>query len=97
MNLPNDIVSLAEARRLRNDALGVVRADIALLQDEASPRRIRERAVGEAVEMFDTAREVAGENKAVVAATLAALVGWMLRGPIVGLAHRLLGRDDQGE
>lgn len=93
----SDPGTLAEARRLRNDALGVVRADIALLQDEASPRRIRERAIGEAVEMFETAREVASENKAVVAATVAALVGWFLRGPILAAAVRLLGRDDQGD
>ena len=78
----SDPQSLAAARALRNEAMAVFRGDLEIVKQETSPGRIKERAVGEAVEMIDTAREIAGENKAVIGATLAALVAWFLREPL---------------
>lgn len=80
--------SIASARALRDEALAVFRADVELAKTEASPARFKERAVDEAVEMIDTARDMASENKAVIGATVAALAAWFLRGPIADLAER---------
>lgn len=80
--------AIAEAKALRNEALAIVRADIELARSESSPSRMRERAVGEAVEMLDTVRDVAGENKAVIGVVLAALFAWFFRGSLLNLVRR---------
>ncbi|MFM6830213.1 MAG: hypothetical protein ACKOVA_07800 [Novosphingobium sp.] len=81
--------TISQARLLRNEALAIVKADLDLAKIEATPARIKERAVGEAVELVETAREIADENKAVIGATVAALAAWFLRGPLLELAERL--------
>jgi hypothetical protein len=92
MSKPDSTVALRTARTLREDAWALVRADVALLRNglEARPiaQRIKEQAIDEMVDVVDTARDVASENKAVVGLTLAALVGWLLRGPIADLIKR---------
>lgn len=80
--------AVAEAKALRDEALAIVRADIELARSESSPSRMRERAVGEAVEMLDTVRDVAGENKAVIGVVLAALFAWFFRGSLLNLVRR---------
>ena len=80
--------TIAAARSLRDEALGIVRADLEIAKTESSPARIKERALDEAVEMIDTVREIADENKAVIGAILAALTGWFLRGPLIDLAAK---------
>ncbi|CAM4322709.1 DUF3618 domain-containing protein [Novosphingobium lubricantis] len=80
--------AIAEAKALRDEALAIVRADIELARSESSPSRMRERAVGEAVEMLDTVRDVAGENKAVIGVVLAALFAWFFRGSLLNLVRR---------
>ena len=42
----------------------------------------------EAVEMIDTVRDVASENKGVIGAVIAVLVGWFLREPLIDLAAK---------
>lgn len=84
----SDAPTIAAARALRDEALGIFRADLEIAKTESSPARIKERALDEAVEMIDTAREIADENKAVIGAILAALTGWFLRGPLIGLATK---------
>lgn len=84
----SDPRTIAAARALRNEALGIVRADLDLAKAEASPARIKERAVDEAVEMIDTVRDVANENKAVLGAVAAVLAGWFFRGPLIDLAAK---------
>lgn len=80
--------AIAEAKALRDEALAIVRADIELARSESSPSRMRERAVGEAVEMLDTVRDFAGENKAVIGVVLAALFAWFFRGSLLNLVRR---------
>lgn len=81
--------TIATARALRDEALAIFRADLQLAKTESSPARIKERAVDEAVEMIDTVRDVAIENKAVVGAILAMLTGWLFRGQLIDLGTRL--------
>ncbi len=85
----SDARTIAEARFLRDEALAIVKADLDLAKSETSPKRIKERAVGEAVELFEAARDIASENKAVIGATVAALAAWFLRGPLLDLAEKL--------
>lgn len=85
----SDALTIANARALRDEALAIFRADLKLAKTESSPARIKERAVDEAVEMIDTVRDVAIENKAVVGAILAMLTGWLFRGQLIDLGTRL--------
>lgn len=93
----SDPLAIAEARALRDEALAVFRADLELAKAESSPARFKERAVGEAVEMIENARDIASENKAVIGATLAALLAWFLRGPLQDLAQRLVDTVRSGD
>lgn len=88
---------LSSARALRDEALSVVKGDLEIAKNEASPKRIKERAVGQVVEVFDTARDVAGENKAVIGATAAALAGWFFREPLQRLGRKALNMVRRGD
>jgi hypothetical protein len=83
---------LQRAKLLRDEALAVFKGDVELARIEVSPRRIKERAVGEASEIFDTARDVATDNKAILGATVAALLAWLFRQPIQDLVDKALDR-----
>lgn len=82
-----DADPLLAARSLRNAAWDLVREDIALLKQGLADRpvgeRVKDRANAEIADAMETARDVASENKAVVAGTALALVGWILRRPIM--------------
>ena len=93
----SDARTVAEARALRNEALHVFRADLELAKTETSPARIKERAVGEAVELVDTARDIAKDNLAVIGATAAALAAWFLREPLLDLAEKLRDAVKSGD
>lgn len=93
----SDPQSLVAARALRDEALVVFKGSLEIVRLETSPGRMKERAVGEAVEMIDTAREIAGENKAVIGATLAALVAWFLREPLQHFAGWLSAKVRTGD
>ncbi|MCY1671542.1 hypothetical protein OVA07_11030 [Novosphingobium sp. SL115] len=93
----SDPHSIAEARALRDEALAVFRADLDLVKAETSPARFKERAVGEAVEMIESARDIASENKAVIGVTLATLLAWFFRGPLQDLARRLADTVRSGD
>ena len=88
---------MTEYRALRDAAWAVVRADLAGLEMHLERRgigeRIKDRAAEEAHEAWDQARDVASEHKGVVAATVLALVAWLLRGPISVAISGLLDRD----
>jgi hypothetical protein len=92
MTVNSKAAALAEARALREEAWGLVHADVATLRDGLAARpitqRIRERATGEVVEVLEQACDVADDNKAIVAAMVAILAGWFLRGPIGRMFHR---------
>jgi len=84
--------TLVEARVLRDEAWALVRTDVATLRDGLAARpigqRIRERATDEVVEVIEQARDVADDNKAIVAAIAAILAGWFLRGPLGRMIRR---------
>lgn len=86
MSEASDAAPLIAAKQLRDSAHALVREDIALLREGLAERpvgtRIRDRAADEIAGAVDTVREVAAENKAVVAGTVLALAAWFLRGPI---------------
>jgi hypothetical protein len=92
-----DLARLAEYRTLRDSAWAVVRDDLDALQADLSARgvgeRIKDRAAEEAQEAWEQAKDVAGEHKGVVAATLLALTAWLLRGPIGDALSALFGHD----
>ena len=89
---------IAEYRALRDAAWALVQADVAMLQNDLADRgigeRIKDKVGEEANEVWDQARDVAGEHKGVVAATLLALIAWLLRGPLVHGVENLLGTGD---
>ena len=94
---PDPAVRIAEYRALRDAAWALVEADVAMLQNDLADRgigeRIRDKVGEEANEVWGQARNVAGEHKGIVAATLLALVAWLLRGPLVHGVGSLLGAD----
>jgi len=87
MSEDRDAAPLTEARTTRDAAWGLVRDDAAYLREGLSARsigqRVKDRAIGEFVETIDTAREIASENKAVIAGTGLALTAWFLRMPLI--------------
>ncbi len=93
----SDANTLSGARALRDEALAVVKGDIEIVKKEISPGRMKERALDEAVEMIDTARDIARENKTVIGAVLAALVAWLLRKPLQHLGRSALNTVRRGD
>ncbi|MDF8331689.1 hypothetical protein [Novosphingobium cyanobacteriorum] len=81
-----DEQALIEARALRTEAWALVKQDMARLKGglEAKPigQRIKDRATEQAFDVVDEAVAVASDNKAVIGITVAALVGWLFRGPL---------------
>ena len=94
----SDPARLATYRALRDAAWAMVHADIDALKAELSAHgigeRLKEKAAEEAQDAWDTARDVAGEHKGIVAGTVLALVAWLLRGPIGGALSALFGDED---
>ena len=87
---PQDI---AASRALRDEArdmaaaqLGEVRTD---LSAQSIGQRIKHVASREAIEVIDETRAVASENKLVIGATAATLVGWFARKPLISLVRRI--------
>ncbi|WP_225207168.1 hypothetical protein [Novosphingobium huizhouense] len=76
---------------LRTRAWSQVRSDVEALRSGLAARpigqRIKDKATGEVVDMIDTARDVAAENKTVIGLTFAALLGWFFRRPITDVAQ----------
>lgn len=87
------LAALAEAQALRDDALALVRTDLARLNDALAERpmtrRLRDQAVDRAVDAIDQARAVAIDNKPALAATGLALVGWTFRHQLGAMVQRL--------
>jgi len=90
----SDEQALAEARSLRSDAWALVRGDVSRLRGGLEQRtiaqRLKDRATDEVMEAVDGAVAVASDNKAVVGVTVAALAGWLFRGPLWKLVQPLL-------
>jgi len=69
-----------EARVAFDARLAGVREDI---EARSVGGRIADKAADEALEAFELARDVANQNRGVVAGTMAALVLWFLRRPLL--------------
>lgn len=93
----SDANTLSGARALRDEALAVVKGDLEIVKKEISPGRMKERALDEAVEIIDSARDVARENKTVIAAVLASLAAWLLRKPLQRLCRSALDTVRRGD
>ena len=86
---------LREDRAIRDDALALVKADVAHLKADYSEKGIGERAAdklkGGANDIYGEAVEVAADHRGLVAAAVAAVFLWMVRHPI--LAFLFGGKD----
>jgi hypothetical protein len=90
---------LAEDEALRDAALALFKADLALVRADLAERgvgaRIKDRLGESTMEMVDGAVDFAEENKGKVAAGLAAVILWFARGPILDALERLVGADEE--
>ena len=91
---------LAEDKALRDSALALFKADLALVRADLDERglgkRIADRLGESTMDMIDDAADYAEDNKGKVAAGIAAIVLWFARGPILDAIGRHLG-DDENE
>jgi hypothetical protein len=90
---------LREDRALRDAAHALFKSDLALIRADLDQRgvggRIADRVGDATMDMVDEAVDFAGENRSTLAATLAALVLWFARGPIMdGLAAVFTSEDE---
>ena len=92
---------LAEDRALRDAALALFKADLALVRADLDARsvggRIADRIGESTMDMLDEAVDYAEENKGRVAAGVAAVILWLARGPILDALGRLLGDEENDE
>jgi hypothetical protein len=92
---------LAEDKALRDSALALFRADLALVRADLDERglgpRIADRLGESTLELLDDAAGYAEDNQGKVAAGIAAVVLWFARAPILGALGRLIGPDEQDE
>ena len=88
---------MLEDRQLRDAARALVEADFGNLRADLSVRGIGERAVDRiaegASEVYEEAIEVAADHKGALAATVAALLLWFARHPILAA---IFGEDEAG-
>lgn len=86
---------IAEFRELRDTALDVVQDDLddlkAGLEREGLVDRAKHKVSGEISGVLSHAKDVASDNRAVVGATLALLLAWLMRRPIMDLVGPLFG------
>jgi hypothetical protein len=91
---------LAEDKALRDAALALFKADLALVRADLDARglgkRISDRLGESTMEMLDEATDFAEDNKGKVAAGIAAVILWFARGPILDAVGRLIGDDEDG-
>ena len=90
---------LAEDKNLRDAALALFKADLALVRADLDERGLGKRIgdkVGEStMEVIDEAADFAQDNKGKVAAAVAAVILWFARGPILDTLGGLIGDDDE--
>lgn len=92
---------LAEDKALRDAALALFKADLALVRADLEERgvgaRIGDRLSESTMDLLDEGLDFAEENKGKVAAGLAAIVMWFARGPILDALADLLGLDEDDD
>jgi hypothetical protein len=92
---------LAEDRMLRDAALDLFKADLALIRADLKERgvgaRISDRIGESTLEMVDEAADYAEANRGKVAAGIAAVILWFTRGPIIDALARLFDDDEEDD
>lgn len=92
---------IREDRAMRDQALALVKADIAHLKSDYAQKGIKERATdkikGGADGIYSEAVEVASDHRGIIAAFVAALVLWFARHPILDLFSSNRSRDDSDD
>ena len=92
---------LAEDKALRDAALALFKADLALVRADLDERGIGKRIadrVGEStMDMIDDAADYAEDNKGKVAAGIAAVILWFARGPILDALGPLIGDEEPAD
>ena len=90
---------LAEDKALRDAALALFKADLALVRADLAERgvgaRVADRLGESAMDMLDEAVDYAEDNKGTVAAGIAAVVLWFARRPILDALGRWMGGDEE--
>ena len=90
---------LTEDRMLRDAALQLFKADLALIRADLAERSVGARVaarIGEGtLEMVDEAADFAEANRGKIAAGIAAIVLWFARGPILDALSRLFEDDER--
>jgi hypothetical protein len=90
---------LAEDKALRDAALGLFKADLALVRADLAERgvgkRVAHRLGTSTMEVVDEAIDYAEDNKGAVAAAIAAVALWFARRPILAALGRLIGEDEE--
>ena len=92
---------MAGDKALRDAALALFKADLAMVRADLDERgigaRVKDRLGDSTMDVLDEAADFAEENKGKVAAALAAAVLWFARGPILDALGRLIGDDEDAE
>ena len=88
---------LADDKALRDAALALFKADLALVRADLAERgvgaRVADRLGESAMDIVDEGIDYAEENKGKVAAGVAAVVLWFARRPILEALGRLIGAN----
>jgi hypothetical protein len=90
--LQSDRAARDSAKAELDSRLAQVRGD---LDARGIGGRVADRVVADATDMALEAAEVAQAHKGVIAGTIAALVLWLFRQPIMAQLDRLLGRTEE--
>lgn len=92
-------MSVAQARAVRDNARAAFNARLEQVKSDLSARSIGERVAGkigeEAFDALDYTLDVARDSKGIIAGTLAAVVLWVFRNPIIAWVERLLGDSEE--
>lgn len=92
-------MSVAQARAVRDNARAAFNARLEQVKFDLSARSIGERVAGkigeEAFDALDYTLDVARDSKGIIAGTLAAVVLWLFRNPIIAWVERLLGDSEE--
>lgn len=93
-------ITLTQARIARDAAKMAFQTRLEQVKTDLAARsvggRVADRLGEEAVDALDYAADVAKDSKGIIAGTLAAIVLWLFRNPIIAWAERLF-TDDTGE
>ena len=89
---------LAKDRANRSAAKRLFDRDLATVQADLSARgivaRIKAKAADEVREIADDAFELATESKGIIAGTIAVLLAWTFRNPLLRFTKRLFSRGE---